>query len=125
MSTQVVSNHVNAQASGIVHAHAMYGQPVQATAPENMTSSNIRPAFGSWSTAPYVGPEEILTKVIHTARRCHGNEGTCKGFPMKDLDYCSGHARSLGLVQNWNKNGRMDGDAAGTSGQGSQPDGDD
>lgn len=108
---KVVSNHVNAQASGIVHAHAMYGQPVQATAPPNLTNSNIQPAFGLWSTAPYVSEDDVHTAKIHTARRCKGNDGACKGFPMKDLDYCSGHARSLGLVQNWNKNGRIDDDA--------------
>ena len=25
----------------------------------------------------------------------------CKAYPMKSLEYCSGHARSLGLIDSW------------------------
>lgn len=32
----------------------------------------------------------------------------CKAFPMKTLDYCTGHARSRGLIENWKKAGRDD-----------------
>ena len=32
-------------------------------------------------------------------RTC-SSEG-CGAFPMKRLDHCAGHARSLGLVENW------------------------
>jgi len=32
----------------------------------------------------------------------------CRAYPMKDLEYCTGHARSLGLIENWNRTGRED-----------------
>jgi len=32
----------------------------------------------------------------------------CKAYPMKDLEYCTGHARSMGLIENWNRSGRED-----------------
>ena len=33
-------------------------------------------------------------------------EDGCNAFPMKELDYCTGHARSMGLIENWKKAGR-------------------
>ena len=27
----------------------------------------------------------------------------CKAYPMKTFEYCTGHARSLGLVNSWKK----------------------
>lgn len=29
----------------------------------------------------------------------------CKAFPMKTIEYCTGHARSLGLIENWASRG--------------------
>jgi hypothetical protein len=33
-------------------------------------------------------------------------EDDCKAYPMKSLEYCTGHARSKGLIENWKKTGR-------------------
>lgn len=30
----------------------------------------------------------------------------CKAYPMKEMDLCTGHARSSGLIENWKKAGR-------------------
>jgi hypothetical protein len=37
----------------------------------------------------------------------------CKAYPMKEIEHCSGHARSLGLVESWStkKKAVVDGDA--------------
>lgn len=115
MAGQQFFRHANSQNEGIVLAHTMYGQPsvegnYAAQGSVGPEGSTIQRSTYSVMAA-YVTPEEKLTQTIHTERRCKGKDGTCKGFPMKDLDYCSGHARSLGLVENWNKNGRMSGDA--------------
>jgi hypothetical protein len=32
-------------------------------------------------------------------KHCKGAGNTCKGFKMAGLDYCVGHARSLGLLK--------------------------
>ena len=54
------------------------------------------------------------------ARRGKDNPGralcaseSCKAYPMKTTDYCSGHARSLGLIDSWStsKKAVADGDA--------------
>lgn len=101
---------IHAREEGVALAHTIYGEP---SAQGNYAAfgsagpnGNIQRATFSVFEA-YKSPDQKLTETIHTSRRCLGKDGTCKGFPMKDLDYCSGHARSLGLVPNWNKNGKM------------------
>ena len=86
--------HDNASAPGVAHPWTVKGSPVSDTGRPNSTASNVQPATG-YSTAPYVSPAERKKK----AKKC-AHEG-CRGSKMKTTDYCAGHARSLGLIENW------------------------
>ena len=55
--------------------------------------------------SPYVPPSRRAKD--NPDRLLCSHEG-CKAYPMKDLEYCTGHARSMGLIENWNRSGRED-----------------
>ena len=84
----------NSQNDGISLAHTISGENVQGVGGVQHASGDIQPA-GLHSTAPYRPPK----------RRAHDkgeqllcSAEDCKAYPMKTHPYCSGHARSLGLV---------------------------
>lgn len=87
----------NAQAEGIVHQHALKGSPVSNLIPAYATGGEGIERADRHSTAPYIKPEDRKPKRV----LCKANEGTCKGSPMPSTGYCSGHARSMGLIENW------------------------
>lgn len=89
----------NASRSNIAQAHTLRGEStlkglaqVNAIGP----SANVKPAT-QFSTAPNKNPRR---------GRCRANDDTCKAFTSKGMDYCVGHARSLGLIENWGRGGR-------------------
>jgi len=86
--------HQNASAEGVALTHTLYGEPVQGGGGVTHAHGNIQLA-GLHSTLPYKPPK----------RRDRDNPDRilcmfdgCKAFPMKTQEYCTGHARSLGLV---------------------------
>jgi hypothetical protein len=89
----------NASGQGVALAHTVFGSPVTATMRPQAGGEGIGPA--TWSTAPYKKKRRVNDK---GATLC-AFEGGCKAYPMKDQEYCTGHARSLGIIQNW-KSGR-------------------
>lgn len=90
MSTNYIP--ANAQNTGTVAAHALAGEPLAGayTRPDAVAPGVS--LASQFSTAPYRDP------ALKPKKRACTVEG-CKGSPMKTIDYCVGHARSLGLVQ--------------------------
>jgi len=88
----------HSQGEGVVLAHTLMGQPVGTTtaaaaqATENADVSNA----SGWSTRPYKPPARRRYDGDGKAKLCSAEN--CRAFPMKSVPYCSGHARSLGLV---------------------------
>lgn len=112
----------NSAAGGIALAHTIRGEHISG----NVALVNSAKATGvdtikqatGYSTAPYRPPTEKVPKVnkgggskpknrLPKRQLCKANEHTCKGFATK-TGYCVGHSRSMGLIQNWNKDGRLD-----------------
>lgn len=90
MSTNYIP--ANAQNAGTVAAHAVAGEPMAAAfSRPNAVGDNVQQA-ALFSTAPYRDP------ALKPKRRACSVDG-CKGSPMKSIEYCVGHARSLGLVK--------------------------
>ena len=67
-----------------------YNAPAGSTVQGNIRASNnvagARPALESMTSMPYEDPR---------AKRCIGNDNTCKGFKTKGSDYCVGHGRAF------------------------------
>ena len=87
----------NAQAEGIALQHTLAGDPVSGITPEYAAGGEGIDRATRFSTAPYIAPKDRKPKV----KLCLANEGTCKGSPMPSTGYCSGHSRSMGLIENW------------------------
>lgn len=86
--------HQHSSGSHVVLAHSRVGSPV--ASPEGIEAGgNIRKA-GLLSSAPYKPPKR--RKRDSPAKVLCASEG-CKAYPMKIFPYCTGHARSLGLVE--------------------------
>lgn len=90
--------HDNATAPGIALAHTVYGEPVgtsRLAAGVGVGDTTIGQA--TWSTAPF----KPRRRVGDNGGKLCAFEG-CKAYPSKadkSDDYCSGHARSLGLTK--------------------------
>lgn len=95
--TDPIHVNQNAQAEGIVLQHALKGDLVSNLVPTYATGGEDVGKATRFSTAPYIAPEDRKPKV----KLCKANEGTCKGSPMPSTGYCSGHSRSMGLIENW------------------------
>ena len=83
----------NAVAPGIALAHTLQGSPVQGVGGVSHSHGSVQPA-GLHSTAPYVPPKRRHRD--NPDRQLCSQEG-CKAYPIKDVPYCAGHAKSLGL----------------------------
>ena len=110
MPTEAVHKNQNAVAENIVLAHALTGEPVSRLVPEYAAGGETVIRATQFSTAPYKDPTKYENKsgvekrkeTLETTRVfCLANEGTCKGSPMKSTGYCSGHSRSMGLIETW------------------------
>jgi len=93
--------HDNATAPGIALAHTIHGSPVTGQTPVMGVGENVARAT-----------DTVFSNYKKPPRRSKDNgkdlcqaEG-CRAYPSKGLGYCIGHARSLGLVENWNVKGR-------------------
>ena len=102
------------------HQHAAAAKSGRNIAPANQgrtlapgTHHQERPgvskAPGNYFMAPYKKP----------ARRRKDNpdkllcaEDGCNAFPMREIEYCTGHARSKGLIDNWSTNRKTADDAS-------------
>lgn len=88
MSTSYIP--ANGTTPNTVQAHAIAGEPVFANiALANAAGGPNVANAAAFSTAPY--------RPSKPKRRACSVEG-CKGSPMKTVDYCVGHARSMGLL---------------------------
>ena len=58
----------------------------------------VKQVAGAPMMRPYEAPKRRQDDNPERALCAH--EG-CRAWPMKELEYCSGHARSLGLIENW------------------------
>jgi len=86
--------HPNATAEGVQRTSTLYGEPVQGGNGLTHAHGDIQPA-GLHSTLPYRPPKRRDRD--NPDRLLCSFEG-CRAFPMKSQVYCTGHARSLGLV---------------------------
>lgn len=98
--------HENTTAPGIQLAHTMYGEPVTATMRLNSTEDSSAVVTQS-IMRPYQVPKR--RRQDNPDKLLCSFEG-CKGFPMREQVYCVGHARSLGLIKNWGKDGKHEPD---------------
>ena len=94
-------NNQNSAAPGVVQVGKAYGDPVQGIR-GIASDDNIQPA-GMFSTAPYRPPKRRAKD--SPGKVLCSTEG-CKAWPMKATGHCTGHSRSLGLIQNWKHNGQ-------------------
>ena len=69
--------------------HTVGGEPVTTQNRVNALGGNIEQAV--WSTAPYRGRDK---------NKCMAKGDTCNGNRVKDSEYCVGHMRSFGLIEN-------------------------
>jgi len=90
--------HDNASGQGVALAHTVHGDPVTATMRPLAGGEGVGPA--TWSTAPY----KKKRRVKDNGKTLCASEG-CRAYPMTSQEYCTGHARSLGVIKNW-KSGR-------------------
>ena len=91
-------SHQHSAAPGVALVGSLYGDKVGGTQGINDSNSNIQPA-GLNSTLPYRPPKR--RRGDNPDKLLCSSEG-CKGFPLKDVPYCAGHAKSLGL-KDWNQ----------------------
>ena len=92
MSTDFYANQ-NASAPNVAPVYSLYGEKVGGT--QGIVSGGDVQLATAYSTAPYRPPKR-RDKDSPTKLLC-SSEG-CKAWPIKAHPYCSGHARSLGLV---------------------------
>ena len=83
---------------GVALVHTMYGEPVDETVRPNNSSDEVTQAVGN-IYRPYEKPKRKVDGRVRCA-----TDG-CKAFPTK-TGHCVGHSRSLGLIENWNQEGR-------------------
>lgn len=96
---------VYASKSDVALVHTLYGEPVDQTVRPNNTQDKVVQAVGSLYR-PYVKPlrkSKELNRFEKPKVLC-ATDG-CKAFPTK-TGHCVGHSRSLGLIENWNQQGR-------------------
>jgi hypothetical protein len=79
--------------------HTVYGEPVDQTVRPNNTDEGVTSSVGSLYR-PYKKPQR--TRNGHAVCATDG----CRAYPSKGTGHCIGHARKLGLVENWNQEGR-------------------
>lgn len=91
--------HANNTAPNVALAHTVYGDPVEAIKPVGAANENVVRAVGSVFSdykpppLPKQGPCAI--------------EGCRSTATVGDTGHCVGHARKLGLIENWGKDGRQ------------------
>jgi len=95
--------HDNATAPGIALAHTVYGEPVTAQSPDMGAGDGVVRVTTGSVFSDYKKPKRRSHDHGHVLCEYDG----CKAYPSKGTGYCIGHARSLGLVENWNKAGRQ------------------
>jgi hypothetical protein len=90
---------------GVALVHTLNGDPVEESGRPNSTNEGVSQAVDSiyrdYEPPKRTAPEPNRfgqTKVL-----C-ATDG-CKAFPTK-TGHCVGHSRSLGLIENWNQEGR-------------------
>lgn len=93
--------HDNATAPGIALAHTVYGEPVMGSMRPEMAGEGTSQVAGN-IMAPYKKP---VRRHRDNGKALCASEG-CRAWPMKGGEHCVGHARSLGLIENWNRDGR-------------------
>ena len=104
MSTYYTHQHSQNQGDGdVVQVSSLYTVAPGAGGVEHATEG-VELAKGN-QLAAYKAPARRGKD--SPGRALCASEG-CKAYPMKTLEYCSGHARSLGLIDSWKKAGRGD-----------------
>lgn len=91
--------------SNVALVHTVHGEPVDQTVRPNNTQDHVVQAVGSLYR-PYEKPlrkSKELNRFDKPKVLC-ATDG-CRAFPTK-TGHCVGHSRSLGLIENWNVEGR-------------------
>jgi hypothetical protein len=82
--------------------HTVYGEPVEETARPNTTGTGIE-LLPNAHFRNYEPPKPRLPQDTRVKNLC-ASEG-CRAYRTA-TGHCAGHSRSLGLIPNWNKDGR-------------------
>jgi hypothetical protein len=109
MPNYYAHQHTQSGSSTVVPVGELYaqnGQVVKAgSGGVEHSTSNIKPA-----TYTMLRPHQRRKADYAPGKALCTVEG-CKAFPMKTQDVCSGHARSMGLIDNWSTKRKVaDGD---------------
>jgi len=89
---------------GIALAHTLYGGPTsQLSAVSDSIGSNV--GLATWSTAPYIPPKPPKRRERDAPDKALCAEDGCKAWPVKDLLYCAGHARTNGILPTCQREG--------------------
>jgi hypothetical protein len=91
---------VNSAASGIALAHTVHGDPVTAQGRANSTLDGVEQATFTMMR-PYQEPKRRHKDNGKTLCATDG----CRAYPTA-TGHCVGHSRSMGLIENWNQEGR-------------------
>jgi len=88
----------------VAQVHTVYGEPVDQTLRPDSTDEGVSQAVGT-IYRPYEKPtRKAGTNRFGKPKVLCATDG-CKAFPTK-TGHCVGHSRSLGLIENWNQEGR-------------------
>lgn len=109
-------------AEGVALAHTLVGEPLEGSGGVEHANGDIQLAT-EYSTAPYKRRKRDNPNMkLCQFEKEDGSQ--CKGFQLKDTDYCAGHSKSLGLVS-WSNHPKKDvgnDDTGRTEGAGSATD---
>ena len=89
-----------ASSPNVARVHTVYGDPVEETVRPNNTLDGVELAVGT-IYRPYEKPKR---RSRDGGKPLCDTEG-CKAWPTA-TGHCVGHSRSMGLIPNWNKDGR-------------------
>jgi hypothetical protein len=88
-------SHQHSSNPNAVLAHTRVGSPV--ASPQGIEADGRFKKAGLLSTTPYKPPKRRASDSAGRDKLLCSMDG-CKAWPLKDFPYCTGHARSLGLV---------------------------
>ena len=95
--------HDNSTAPGIALAHTVYGSPVSSQTPADGIGENVARVTTGSVFSNYKKPPR---RSQDNGKELCASDG-CRAYPAAvGKGYCVGHARSLGLIENWGREGR-------------------
>jgi hypothetical protein len=93
-------NGAYASAPDVALIHSVYGEPVDQTVRPNTTDADVAQLPNAW----FREYEKPKRRHRDNGKPLCNTEG-CRAYPT-GTGHCVGHSRRMGLIENWNKDGR-------------------